>query len=91
MSDVVMSATSDAEFVAKIPPKTIGCKVFTRPPSISGAPVKSLTSLCIVKKPSNKRRKLSQNIVGTQLNIGKKFNEKCKNILKFHVVYQNIS
>ena len=40
-----ISAMSDSILRAKIPPWIAGCRVFTRPPSISGAPVTSDTSL----------------------------------------------
>ena len=41
----LISLLSERELVASIPACTAGCKVFTLPPSISGAPVTSLTSL----------------------------------------------
>lgn len=40
-----MSAVSVGIFLARMPPWTAGCRVFTLPPSISGCPVSLETSL----------------------------------------------
>lgn len=40
-----MSAVSVGIFLARMPPWTAGCRVFTLPPSISGCPVSFETSL----------------------------------------------
>ena len=44
---------SGLERSARMPPWTFGCSVLTRPPSISGAPVKSWTCLTLMPSPES--------------------------------------
>ena len=53
MPFAAMSASSPAwSFLARMPPCTLGCSVFTRPPMISGCPVTSLTS--VTSRPASR-------------------------------------
>lgn len=60
-----MSAVSEGIFLARIPPWTAGCRVFTLPPSISGCPVSSDTSLADGERVRNTHKSSTKRVPGS--------------------------
>lgn len=70
-----MSLLSVIVFLARIPPWTAGWSVFTRPPSISGAPVISETSL---RWSESNQPRIIWLCLGTLLGLKSKYQQKWK-------------